>query len=161
MTETPKSRRFAPYCRILTYSFDGFSIVDFCRVVARRMESIAMPEPATEKSLTEAKFIDRRAFPRRRPRCGATYRPADKLFAPDVQVKLTCISQGGACLLAPKEPARGDYILVSLLSPAAGVAVVTLKAIVRWTCKDTATGRFRVGCAWVDRPDYGQLIPFW
>jgi hypothetical protein len=120
-----------------------------------------MAESTTDTSLADSKFTERRAFPRRRPRCSAKYRAAEKIFAPEIQVKMTCISQGGACFLTPKELAIDEHILVSLLSPAAAVPMLTVTATIRWICRDTATGRYRVGCAWVERLSYAQLIPFW
>jgi hypothetical protein len=131
------------------------------RFAASQTMSIPMADPTTKPSSSESSFVDRRAFPRRRPRCTAKFRPAEKLFAPDVHVKLTCISQGGASFLSPKAVAIDQHIEVSLLSPAAGVSMLTTLAVVRWICPDAKSGRFRVGCAWVERLSYSQLIPFW
>jgi PilZ domain-containing protein len=125
------------------------------------MMSLPMAEPKSNVKSSDSIYVERRAFPRRRPRCTATYRPADKVLAPDTRVKLTCISQGGACFVSRKELVLGQQIAVNLLSPAAAVPMLTVTALVCWICPDEAPGQYRIGCAWVERLNYAQLIPFW
>lgn len=115
------------------------------------------PLPATDpRSLA---FKDRRNFPRRRPRGSATFVPAAKPMAPGSAIIPINISQSGISFLASKPLELGQRILIDLLAPGHG-RPLTVEAEIRWISPAAKAGKHLVGCAWLKRLDYSELIRF-
>jgi PilZ domain len=115
------------------------------------------PLPATDPR--SPGFKDRRNFPRRRPRGSAAFVLAAKPMAPSSAITLINISQSGISFLASKPLELGQRILIDLLAPGHG-RPLTVEAEVRWISPAAKAGKHLVGCAWLKRVCYSDLIRF-
>jgi hypothetical protein len=115
---------------------------------------VSEPSPAADSGK------DLRLFPRRRARCSATVRPANKPMAPNVRVTLVNISHDGALFITCKLLEVGQGVVLELQSPAGNSKPRALEAVVRWVTADEKPGHFRIGCAWLQRMNFYDLQHF-
>ena len=111
---------------------------------------------------TDSKLIavENRAFPRRRAWGSATLVPADKPLAPTVRVTLVNISQGGIQFLVAKELQLLQRFVMEIQLSLSNTHPDRRLIEVRWIKPDSKPGHFRVGCAWIDRLNYSDLLRF-
>src|SRR5439155_7851125 len=121
-------------------------------------QSRAMTEPIDSSKPSEPAPNDRRAFPRRRARGSATFTPADKPMAPSVTVTLVNISHSGIGFIVAKELKIGERILIELPGSASTGRPAPFPAEVRWVCPGDRPGQFRVGCDWITRLSYADVL---
>lgn len=108
-------------------------------------------------AMPSANELNRRAFPRRRPRGTVGYRPIDRRFGPFVEAKWLDVSQSGTGLLVRQSFVVGDVLEVELV--AAGGRKLIRSVEVRWAAP-TPDGGCRLGCSWQHRLSYAELALF-
>lgn len=117
--------------------------------------SVTVPCQLSPGSPTAASH--QRVFPRFAARGTGRCRLRDQPFQPEQPAQLVDISQGGIGFVVRTAVQVGDVLLLSL--ERAADRPLRVEAEVRWVVPQSG-GRFRIGCSWVHRLAYGDMLRF-